>query len=453
MAKTPNATLESAAQKRRVLTSTAACLPETCVPLNLPDQVDGLPTAPVDRGDETQDRFRYQWAMGVVLLAEGISGVCSSTAIWCEHHEDFLVELSSGKYLAIQVKTVSAENAKWSVSDEALVKSIKRFCALELNHGSEIQRYEFCSNAPIYIPGHQATNPVLLASSPEHLRLACVNAATPAALAASYKVEFEKLTVSVDCAEDILFCVFRKLAFRLGPPLRGYLDTLVAQVIPALPNCAGLPNARLQRISEELMRLVETASGIPTSGLDGVLSYIASNGRPENTIRGKCVTIEAAKTSIEQARQLTFRYVGYGDGLPIGNAEGQMSVLQRKMRNAFLGGQFEPMWLRVISTERRLMEKALADPDGFEAIAKQLEGTVLTECKDIEAEAALESDEKKRGLTIYKEVLQRLSDLAVNDPVRVENEPKDTLLGVAGMLSGSCRFAWGVPLDGEDNGA
>lgn len=452
MEKSTKLAVVSQIQGSALVTSTS-WLSAFAVPLGLPDQIAGMPTAPVDRGDETQDRFRYQTAMGVVLIALGILGDCPSTAIWCEHHEDFLVELPSGQYLAIQVKTDSSENARWTVTDDAFVKSIKRFCNLEKHHGAEIDKYNFCSNAPIYVPGHTATAPSSLASSPARLVNACNEAISHTTLAEPYKAAFEKLASSVGDDGTQLFTVIRKLEFRQGPALRGYMDTLLARVIPALPNCSELPTQRLQRVLDELMRLVETASGIPNEGLDGVLAYIASNGRPANSIRGKCITIEAVRTTIEQSRQLTFRYIGCGEGLPLGHIEGQKNILHKKMRYAFLEGQFEPMWLRVISAERRLMERAHADPDGFEAFAKQLEGTVLTECKDIEAIAALEPDERTRGLTIYRDVLNRLSDLAADEPAKVENEPKETLLGVAGMLSGSCRFAWGVSLDGDDNGS
>lgn len=422
-------------------------------PLGLPDQVGGLPTAPLDRGDETQDRFRYQWAMGVVLLTEGLSGKCACTAVWCEHHEDFLVELVSGKFLAIQVKTDSRENAKWHVTDGPFVKSIQRFCVLEEAHSAKIDQYQFCSNAPIYVPSATAKLPSTLAGSPLRLCEACCTATGPSTIPDPYLSAFDALASSAGATSAVLFSVIRKLRFRRGPSLRGYLDTLIARVIPALPDCHELPNSRLRRVCEELMRLVETASGISTNGLEGALSHIASNGTPEIGIRGKCITLGVALTSIQNAKQAAFRYVGCGGGLPIGHVSGQKNILRKKMRNAFLDGQFEPVWYRALSAEKRLMEKALVDPEGFEDFANQLEAAVLTECKDVEAFAALEPDERKRGLTIFRNILQRLSDMAANEPSKVENEPKETLIGVAGMLSGSCRFAWGVPLEGDDDGA
>ena len=421
--------------------------------LGLPGQINDMPTAPLDRGDEVQDRFRYQWAIGAVLLAEGIIGKNPCTAIWCEHHEDLLVELPTGVYIAVQVKTLSGENARWRVNDPAFVGSLQRFCELETKYGNKIAGYEFCSNAPPYVVGASTESEKTRASSPISLHAACQNATDPAFIPAPFDGVFQVLCNAIKKDRMVLFAVLRKLAFRLGPPLRGYLDTLVAQTIPALPNCAYLPTQRLRAVRDELMRLVETACGIPSGGIDGVLAYIAANGRPEVSIRGKCILLSAARTCVDQAGQSTFRYVRCGESIQLGQMQGQKTVLHKKMRNAFLDGQFEPLWMRAMAAEQRLLEKAIAEPERIDALVTQLESTVLVECKDAEILATFESDERKRGTFIYRTVLQNLTDIAVYDPERVCNEPKDTLLGVAGMLSGSCRFAWGVPMEGDDNGA
>ena len=166
--------------------------PKLSIPIGLPDQVGDLPTAPVDRGDETQDRFRYQWAMGVVLLAEGISGNSQITSIWCEHHEDFLVELDTGNFIAIQIKTTSQENAKWKLSDEALIKSITRFCALEESCGAQIDQYHFASNAPAYVPGPTTKSSAVLSSSPLRLIAVCSKAVNPSGIHEPYKAALNR---------------------------------------------------------------------------------------------------------------------------------------------------------------------------------------------------------------------------------------------------------------------
>ena len=163
--------------------------------------------------------------------------------------------------------------------------------------------------------------------------------------------------------------------------------------------------------------------------------------------------MQSALELIGRLQQPDFRFVNSGEGLRLGNVPGRADVLQRKMRNAYIGGQFESLRLRMDSAEQRLMERALLESEGFEAVAEQLVGAVLVECKDAEAMAIDHSDEKTLGPAIYKQVLLRMDNLATQQPARVCREPKDTLIGVAGMLSGECRFAWGVALEEAQDGA
>jgi hypothetical protein len=117
------------------------------------------------------------------------------------------------------------------------------------------------------------------------------------------------------------------------------------------------------------------------------------------------------------------------------------------MNAGFVGAYFDSVWLQAMAAERRLIERALEDPEVAVRVTKQLEGIMLVECQNAEAEAALEADERRRGLLIYQRILQRTDDLSRHDRATVENERPETLRGVAGLLSGSCKFAWGVPPD------
>lgn len=424
------------------------------LPLGLPEQVDGLATAPSDRGDETQERFRYQWAIGVWLLAQSLTGVRGIRALWCEHHDDYLLELQVGRYIAVQVKTDSRENARWRWSDDALVDSVLRFCALENTHGTVIDGYEFVSNAAPYVPAATTKRNDSLAASPDRLIQCCRSASSHSDLKDPYKAAFTGLVGKIGCDSTVLFQVLRKLRFAQGPVLRGYDDTFAASIVPKLPGCAGLTTVSCCRLRDELIGLVQAACRLRVEGIDGAVAYLATNGRPDAAIRGKCITPEAAAELMGRVRQPTFRFVDSGAGIDIGSTVGRAEVLNRKMRNAYLGSQFETLRMRMDSADQRLMERALLEPDGFDAIANQLVSTVLVECKDVEAMAFDHADEKTRGLAIYKQILQRMDSLAKEEPERVCREPKDTLMGIAGMLSGECKFAWGTPLDEEGkNGA
>lgn len=423
------------------------------LPLGLPDQVAGLPTAPTDRGDETQERVRYQWAIGVWLLAKGLSSKSDMQALWCEHHDDYLVELAGGRYTAVQVKTDGGENAMWRLAAPALIDSVARFCVLERQYGNLIDAYEFISNAAFYVPGASAINEDTVASSPARLLELCKKVNTPSEVLEPYLSAFKKLSKKTGGDDEILFLVLRKLRFLQGPPLRGYDDTLAVQVIPDLPGCNALLQVVCCRLRDDLIGLVQGACRLAMPGIDGVIAYLASNGRPEASLRGKCITMQSALEVIGRRQSPDFRFVNSGEGLRLGSVTGRADALQRKMRNAYIGGQFESLRIRMDSAEQRLMERALLESEDFEAVANQLLGAVLVECKDAEAMAVDHTNAKTLGSAIYKQVLLRMDSLATEYPNRVCREPKDTLIGLAGMLSGDCRFAWGTPLQEPQNGA
>jgi hypothetical protein len=422
------------------------------IPLGVPDQINGRATAPIDRGDEMQERLRYQWAAGVTLLAQGFARSRDMRALWCEHHEDFLIELASGKFVAVQVKTDSRENIKWRLGEAELVNSISRFCVLESKYGNDIEYYEFLSNAPQYVPDQNAREPSQQAS-PIRLVEGCVAVPDIAGVEASCREAFDALQERTKAAPDCLFRVVRKLRFVQGPVLRGLDDAMSHSVVPKLPGCANLPAVRCCHVRDDLIGLVQGACHLTTQGVDGVFDYIASNGRPRTIFRAKCITMDEAAARIAGMLESTFRFVYSGPSLPLANAGSRSGVLQRKMRNAFLSSQFEGLQMRVESAEQHLLARAGNEPDDFEQVAAQLQAVVLTECKDIEAINSGVPEEKLRGIVIYGEILKRMAELAKNEQARVCRESKDTLMGIAGILSGECRFAWGVPLEEDEHGS
>ena len=76
-----------------------------------------------DPGDAVQRSFRYQHAYGAILLIAGAANQRPYTAIWCEHHEDLLVERTDGHYEAYQVKTRRPGRGDWTLNDTDLKRS------------------------------------------------------------------------------------------------------------------------------------------------------------------------------------------------------------------------------------------------------------------------------------------------------------------------------------------
>jgi hypothetical protein len=70
-----------------------------------------------DPGDATGRNFRYQHAYGVMLLTAARRGLRPYSAIWCEHHEDFLAERHDGTFDGYQIKISRPERGAWRLTD------------------------------------------------------------------------------------------------------------------------------------------------------------------------------------------------------------------------------------------------------------------------------------------------------------------------------------------------
>lgn len=413
--------------------------------LGIPGQHEGLATLQSDRGDETQTHFMYQWAAGVVALAGSLASKDSYVAVWCEHHDDLLAELPSGVFRAIQVKTNSAQGAIWRCSDSGFIDAIRKFTAHESQYSSQIEQYIFFSNAKPYIPDKTAKKARTLASSPVRVRDQCRIAADVGDIPSPYKSSFDSLVEATGSAPDLLFRVLRKLEFQKGPPLEGFRDHLT-QVVAGIPACKQLTIERLCKVRDEIFFLIGKASTLAIPSIDFYASILQSDGRPTASIRSKRVSIEDFEEIIKQYPSADFRYADVGGILKLGQASGQMEVLRKKMNAGYVGAYFDSVWLQAIAAEQRLLESAHIDPEATLRKIGQLESLMLVECQNAEVLAALESDERRKGLLIYQRIIQRTEELARHDRASVENERAETLRGVAGLLSGSCKFAWGVPI-------
>lgn len=419
--------------------------------LGVPGQVDGLATLQSDRGDETQALFMYQWSAGVTLLAGAVAGVNQYAAIWCEHHDDLLCELPSGLFHAVQVKTNAAPNARWSCSDTGFGDAVRKFAEHELVYSSKVERYILFSNVKPYIPAATAKKAARLGSSPVRVRDLCRTIAACSGLPQPYKTSFDALVKYTGADSEVVFRVLRKLDFQSGPHLEDFREQLCS-VVSSIPSCKQFTYSCLEKIRDDLLLLVGKASAVAVPALNFFASVLESDGRPAAIVRGKRISKDDFEQMLLQHPGTGFRYADVGGHLQLGKASGQKEVLRQKMNAGYVAPYFDMLWSLAMSAEQKLLGEAMVDAEGALRKTKQLESAMLVECKTAELEAALEPDERRRGLKTLQGVFKRAEDLAKHDKATVEGERAETLKGVAGLLSGSCKFAWGAPIEGVGNG-
>lgn len=413
------------------------------IALGLPGQQDGRPTQQTDRGDETQLQFSYQCVAGVVFLCAAVAGVNDYRAIWVEHHDDILAQCGGDQFDAIQSKTSVNAGVYWYCSDGGFVDAVRKFCSHQKQHAERVRNFIFFSNIKPYVPAASTKKPASLARSPMRLVDECKRRATCSDIEEPYRTAFMSLCAVVNENPKVVLRVVQKLLFVRGPPMEAFGDQL-PMLVAAVPDCARLPMPRLREAGQNLYNRLHAASTLNTSLLALQASPAGQDGRAEAAIRAKMISTEDARQILLRHPGESFLFDNHGL-LNLGKIRGQKEVLRSKMKVGGVGQYFNSMWFQAIGAENRLMAEANVDPRRALQRLGQLEAVVLIECQNAEADASLEPEEG-RGLKILNRILARTEELSRTDSEQVLNERPETLRGMAGLLSGSCHFAWGKPL-------
>lgn len=111
--------------------------------MSSPDQI----LSRKDKGDETQNRFRYQNACACFISLNLLSEDRKFSELYCEQHEDILLKLNNGKFSGVQIKTKNLDLTPFDLNDEAIYNSFKRFVEHEINFPDKFESYVFATNA------------------------------------------------------------------------------------------------------------------------------------------------------------------------------------------------------------------------------------------------------------------------------------------------------------------
>ncbi|KQR15460.1 dsDNA nuclease domain-containing protein [Deinococcus sp. Leaf326] len=399
-----------------------------------------------DPGDETLHRYRYQHAYGVMLALGALRGTggIRFTGIYCEHHEDLLGELSSGRTHAFQVKTRKKELGYWTLTEKALVKSIQRFVALHQAHGAEVERFVFVSNTELREVEADAKDQTK-ATSPKFLLDACRSCNDPADLSAGAAAGFETLRAACECDAVTLLAVLKRTEFALGPDLFGFEAELIADVLPYHAECTHLTARQLRRLVRELVEQFTYASGLPVDA-DARILPGDDVKRGVTTTRTKRVAVADIAAILSRARSGERRSGTALEGdLASSPLRKDHQVLVRKLEAGGLEEQVTSMKRRLLSAFEWVREQQLIDVTLATADLRQLESVVEGVYADEQVIASLLPS--PWGKQLYRGMLQEFRRLATNEQTKVCNQDADRLFGIAGLLTEDCRIWWSPRFD------
>jgi len=266
--------------------------PQNSSPDISPDEV--LDT--VDPGDDTQHRFRYQHAYGVILLLAALSDKKPYTALWCEHHEDLLGQRDDGTFDAYQIKT--RRSGRWNLSDDPLRDSIKRFVEEDQRFPEKIKEFLFVSNSDAPYEDSDAPNKV--GRSPKKFLQAVKHASFPSDLTPPFNTVFEELSLHCHCEPLRLMTVLKKLDFLSGPGLDSFEAEIAQHDLSAILECRALSAKALEHLLDELIAKVYKASCRSISDPRRHWYGLNKGDRDNPRLQAKRITVESILTFIRE---------------------------------------------------------------------------------------------------------------------------------------------------------
>ncbi len=396
-----------------------------------------------DPGDQVIRKFRYQHAYGVILAVLMINKVRPYRAIWCEQHEDLLAERDDDAFDAVQVKTRKSENGAWNITDEAIVKSITRFIDLDLKFPGKINRFYFVSNAEY----SNSDSTKISHLSPIKLIKGVAAVESYSNLVGAVAKGFGSLSKKTKRNEEELFSVLSRLELVMGPTEKAFEAEICQDHLPLITECRGLTPGSLSMVLNSLIGLMERAADVQCS--DPMRHCVGITAANENDplLLGKRVLVEEVILAIRDACDIGVQYPEELATLILNGSDDGHNVLRKKMERGGLCAQFEVMRRKALTAESALLDVASRSTNGKQKLS-QVENVVLSEC----AEASLRVDHKMNpfGPSMLIDVQDRLKRISGETPSKVNYQPYEVLVGVAGLLTDACQVWWSDKFELEE---
>jgi Spy/CpxP family protein refolding chaperone len=397
-----------------------------------------------DPGDEVIRKFRYQHAYGVVLAVLVLKQSRPYRAIWCEQHEDLLAERNDNLFEAFQVKTRKPETGAWNISDDAFVKSISRFIKLDSEYPGQITKFYFVSNAGF--SASEAKKSIHL--SPVKLMNAILVSQAPTDLSDPPLKGFALLRSLVGCDEAALFSLLQRLELVHGPTERAFEDEICQTHLPSLDHCEGLSAGSLAKILNALIARMELAASLRSNDPLRHCVGITASGEDDPYLHAKRVTANDIQLVLQDSLYMGVQYPEELATLSLDATRESRTVLKKKLEAGGLGAHFEVMRRMALTAQYALIDLGTRAGNGRKLQA-QVENVVFLECDEAYLRAKTQSE--IYGTLMLLDLQERLKRVATTEALKVDRQPYEVLVGVAGLLSDDCQVWWSEQFSLEDS--
>jgi hypothetical protein len=201
-----------------------------------------------DPGDETAARLNYQYCYTAISAVRLVTDQECTVEVFCEHHEDFLVKLASGKFRGIQIKTRSVNLKTLKAKDEQVKKALRKFCVLDSKFPSSFESFSLITNHAFWEENESENNlPWLLASLRKRGKISGLNKNNP------LRKFVEDIASSENLGVDEVIRTLTKVCLRGHKTGIDHIRGELRDVVSECPGVANLPYMTVVKIAEEVV--------------------------------------------------------------------------------------------------------------------------------------------------------------------------------------------------------
>jgi Cap4 dsDNA endonuclease len=401
-----------------------------------------------DAGSETLRRYRYQAAYAAWLAISALNGVPEAVAVYCEHHDDVLLEFDDGRCDAIQVKSQSDGAGPLKGTAEPVLTSLRRFAVLEHKFGPRFRRYRLATIAGFYRAAKSSSN---LGHCLEQAQ-ACAPESTPDA---PLSILVRRIKAPPEVSTETVVGALKKVQLDHSLPKLGDMETRVREAVESLE---GVGQYRASDLLDAALAIIDLAfaAGAATQESSSA-NYVAYLEDPAShatnaAIKAKRLALEDIRVVIREAAEKAV-LLRSKEGSDITKLPATSGVALRKLD----AGGVSVHTAGILEDLRSSAELEISDRlyrDGAEianADYDHLKVLVETLAEDARLEAASASKDDY-GPAMYLALRKRLKAQGDATPASTRGFSTEQLTGMAMILTELCKVWWSEPFALEPDG-
>lgn len=392
----------------------------------------------LDKGDETQRRYRYQAAYAAVLSLNLLNDESEFEEIFLEHHEDILVKMKDTTFVGIQVKTREVKLGPFKFGENEIMDSLKHFVTTEKQFPGKFRKYVICSNCGFWQKEKDATNLVYC------LNVLKQNAGNESVSDIALSKKIAKLSSETACESNFVLSVLRKVETQDWTDMDRYEATLAKAIANETGNTDQSFDV-LNKAADSLINTMLRQSSLPHDSPKTAYFALLENPSAEqigSIIQEKRITKEIVQRIITNSLQTkmamqTLKTVEVSD-LPKG-----MQIMELKMAKGGISAQnIDNAKDLKYSAETLLatwMHKYGSEEE--EKRYQYLSVIVRNECQ--EAHDLAEQGSSTFGTRMLIEARKRLRSRHLEEIRHQCNDcAYEHLVGIASILTEECKIWW-----------